>query len=103
MHLHSLKPPIVHGNIKPENVIIQDNLQSALSDFGLSRIMLEFRDPAGGIRVRGTAGYQAKELLERNTPTPAVDVYAFGGLILAVRLIPTLPTFDSLMLRRCHR
>ncbi|KAG8967809.1 hypothetical protein FRC05_001905 [Tulasnella sp. 425] len=86
-HLHSRTPRIVHGDIKPANVVIQDNLEAALCDFGLSRIILDLGKPSGltttGNRVGGTAGYQAKELLEGNNATPAVDVYAFGGLILA--------------------
>ncbi|KAG8940984.1 hypothetical protein FRC04_004840 [Tulasnella sp. 424] len=86
-HLHSRTPLIVHGDIKPANVVIQDNREAALCDFGLSRIILDLGKPSGltttGNRFGGTAGYQAKELLEGNTATPAVDVYAFGGLILA--------------------
>lgn len=35
-------------------------------------------------RARTTTGYQAKELFEERTPTTATDVFAFGGLILAV-------------------
>lgn len=35
-------------------------------------------------KTGGTSGYQAKELLEEDPATPATDVYAFGGLILAV-------------------
>lgn len=40
-YLHNLDPPIVHGNIKPEKVIVQDNLVAALSGFGLSKICAE--------------------------------------------------------------
>lgn len=86
-HLHALTPVIVHGDIKPGNVVIQDNLQAALCDFGMSRIFLGLGKVSGltttGNRTGGTAGYQAKELLEGSAPTTAGDVYAFGGLILA--------------------
>ncbi|KAG9042370.1 hypothetical protein FS837_010952 [Tulasnella sp. UAMH 9824] len=87
-HLHSLSPVIVHGDIKPDNVLIKDNLEAVLCDFGISRIFLGIGKESGltttGNKVGGTAGYQAKELLEENTaPTTAGDLYAFGGLILA--------------------
>lgn len=90
-HIHSLKPAIAHGNIKPENVIVKNDLQAALCDFGVSRI---FEGIAGvsdstitGDVTGRTAGYQAKELLQENAPSASApgDVYALGGLILAVR------------------
>lgn len=87
LHLHSKTPLIIHGDIKPANVVIKNDLEAALCDFGLSRIILAFGHPTGltttGNKVGGTAGYQAKELLLGEPPTTAVDVYAFGGLILA--------------------
>ncbi|KAG8944127.1 hypothetical protein FRC04_002165 [Tulasnella sp. 424] len=87
VHLHSLTPVIVHGDIKLDNVVVQDNLQAALCDFGMSRIFLGLDKVSGltttGNKTGGTAGYQAKELLEGSAPTTPGDVYAFGGLILA--------------------
>ncbi|KAG8977311.1 hypothetical protein FRB90_008826, partial [Tulasnella sp. 427] len=87
-HVHSLEPCIVHGDIKPENVVIQDNLDAALCDFGVSRIVLGLGKESGltttGARVGGTAGYIARETLEgEELPQPSADVYSFGGLILA--------------------
>ncbi|KIO22977.1 hypothetical protein M407DRAFT_41387, partial [Tulasnella calospora MUT 4182] len=38
-HLHSRAPPIVHGNIIPQSVIIQDNLEAALCDPGLASVL----------------------------------------------------------------
>ncbi|KAG9042369.1 hypothetical protein FS837_010951 [Tulasnella sp. UAMH 9824] len=86
-HLHSLTPVIVHGDIKPDNVLVKDNLEAALCDFGVSRIFVGTGKTSGltttGNRIGGTAGYQAKEVLIHTHPTAAGDVYAFGGLILA--------------------
>ncbi|KIO18809.1 hypothetical protein M407DRAFT_83536, partial [Tulasnella calospora MUT 4182] len=84
LHLHTLTPPIVHGNVKPENVIVLDDLQVALSDFGASKLNIEQHTglTTSGL-AGGSSGYQAKELLNEDSATPATDVYAFGGLILA--------------------
>lgn len=87
-YLHSLKPVIIHGDIKPDNVLVKDNVEAALCDFGISRIFLGIGLATGltttGNRTGGTAGFQAKELLDEGTPpTTAGDVYSFGGLILA--------------------
>ncbi|KAG9042371.1 hypothetical protein FS837_010953 [Tulasnella sp. UAMH 9824] len=86
-HLHSLTPLIVHGDIKPDNVIIKDNLEACLCDFGISRVFLGYNETTNltttNNMIGGTAGYQAKEVLEDGKPTTASDVYAFGGLVLA--------------------
>ncbi|KAG8910635.1 hypothetical protein FRC01_006222 [Tulasnella sp. 417] len=86
-HLHALTPIIVHGDIKPDNVLVKDNLEAALCDFGVSRIFVGTGKTSGltttGNRVGGTAGYQAKEVLISAAPSTEGDVYAFGGLILA--------------------
>ncbi|KAG8918570.1 hypothetical protein FRC01_001791, partial [Tulasnella sp. 417] len=74
VHLHSLDPVIVHGDIRPSNVLVKDNLEVALCDLGDSRVA-----PQG---TRGIAGYVAKEVLICATPTTSGDVYAFAGLIL---------------------
>lgn len=54
----------------------------------MSRIFLGLGTVSGltttGNKIGGTAGYQAKELLEGIARTTPGDVYAFGGLILAV-------------------
>ncbi|KAG8928867.1 hypothetical protein FRC01_005261 [Tulasnella sp. 417] len=86
-YLHSLQPPIVHGDIKPDNVIITDDVTGSLCDFGISRVMTSLGTHTGlttSGQGAGTAGYQAKELYDENSrPTTMSDVYAFGGLILA--------------------
>ncbi|KAG8985118.1 hypothetical protein FRB90_004925 [Tulasnella sp. 427] len=85
-HLHALEPPICHGDIKPQNVIINDDLEAILCDFGISRVMTSL--VGTGMTTFGTAtgthGYQAKELFEpESRTTDKSDVYAFGGLVLA--------------------
>ncbi|KAG9036509.1 hypothetical protein FS837_001658, partial [Tulasnella sp. UAMH 9824] len=84
-YLHSRQPPIAHGDIKPQNVIITDKIEAALCDFGIARVMSDFTT---GVTTRnpgaGTIRYQAKELLlDASQPTNMSDLYAFGGLILA--------------------
>ncbi|KAG8991408.1 hypothetical protein FRB90_001356 [Tulasnella sp. 427] len=85
-YLHSRDPPIAHGDIKPQNVIITDEIEATLCDFGIARFICDF---STGMTSRnqgaGTTRYQAKELLLDSSPqsTSMSDIYAFGGLILA--------------------
>lgn len=86
-YLHSQTPPICHADIKPENVLVNDRLEAALSDFGLSLVLEGLGVPSGLTtteRVKGTLNYMAAELFEGEKPSCASDVYAFGGLILTV-------------------
>ncbi|KAG8898931.1 hypothetical protein FRC01_010720, partial [Tulasnella sp. 417] len=88
-YLHSQTPPMCHADIKPENVLVNDSKEAALSDFGLSRV-LQSLDTRTGLTTsggaRGTHHYMAMELFAEDTPraTCESDVYAFGGLILRV-------------------
>ncbi|KIO15691.1 hypothetical protein M407DRAFT_86685, partial [Tulasnella calospora MUT 4182] len=85
--LHSREPAIVYGNLKPANVMVDDDMNCVLLDFSNSRVTM-----APGIHsdfntdsTRGTVVYLAKELLLENAlPTLASDVYALGGLILFI-------------------
>lgn len=87
-YLHSREPPIIHADIKPENIVVSDRITSCLCDFGISRVMTALGTHTGLTTAGqglGTAGFQGPELFEEDVvPTTMSDVYAFGGLILAV-------------------
>ncbi|KAG9042419.1 hypothetical protein FS837_010895 [Tulasnella sp. UAMH 9824] len=88
-HLHSRTPPISHADVKPENVLVNDWREAALSDFGLSQVLHGPDIPSGfttSETVKGTYRYKARELFNGGQTTCSSDVYAFGGLILTVSL-----------------
>lgn len=86
-YLHGLLPPIAHGDLKPENIIITDKLRPALCDIGESRVIMDHSTGfTTAAAAKGTICYQAKELIMgQSLPTIESDMYAMGGVILEVR------------------
>ncbi|KAG8945978.1 hypothetical protein FRC04_012096, partial [Tulasnella sp. 424] len=85
--LHHHTPPIVHSDIKPDNILVNDALEAVLADFGQSRFMHDAPSPyMTEDALIGTPRYMAPELLEDETArhTLASDVYAFTLVTLEV-------------------
>ncbi|KAK3205062.1 hypothetical protein Dsin_019108 [Dipteronia sinensis] len=74
---------IIHCDIKPQNILLDDSLTARISDFGLAKL-LTMDQSHTSTAIRGTKGYVAPEWF-RNTPiTVKVDVYSFGVLLLEI-------------------
>ncbi|KAM7497564.1 hypothetical protein LguiA_021978 [Lonicera macranthoides] len=74
---------IIHCDINPQNVLLDDHYNAEISNFGLAVLLMVDEDQIH-IAIRGTKGYVAPEWF-RNTPVTAkVDVYSFGVLLLEI-------------------
>ncbi|KAH7864622.1 hypothetical protein Vadar_031853 [Vaccinium darrowii] len=84
VYLHEeCSTPIIHCDIKPQNILIDDLFMPRISDFGLAKSLL-FNQTRTHTGIRGTRGYVAPEWF-RNVPvTVKVDVYSFGIMLLEI-------------------
>lgn len=76
--LHAQEPPIVHGDVKPANLILTRGGHIKLVDFGLSSTPLMLG------RRSGTPGYRAPELATGSPPSGASDVYGLAATAFAL-------------------
>lgn len=84
-YLHALNPPIIHQDIKPANVLLDDTDHYAITDFGIS-------SQKGGVHGyyfdeenSGTLAYMAPERFQEGSdPIPQSDIWAFGATLCEI-------------------
>lgn len=82
--LHNMTPPVIHQDIKPDNVMIGENGDFMITDFGVSTHLKSTlrKSMSTAFSSAGTIAYMAPERFSKdNTPIMANDIYSLGATV----------------------
>ncbi|CAL2262853.1 unnamed protein product [Prunus armeniaca] len=84
LYLHEeCNSQIIHCDIKPQNILLDDSFTARISDFGLAKL-LKMDETHTTTGMRGTRGYLAPEWFKNMPITGKVDVYSYGIMLLEI-------------------
>ncbi|KAJ4827343.1 putative serine/threonine-protein kinase pbl23 [Turnera subulata] len=84
-YLHeTANPPVIYRDFKASNILLDEEFNPKLSDFGLAKLGPTGEKPYVSTRVMGTYGYCAPEYAQTGQLTTKSDVYSFGVVFLEI-------------------
>ncbi|CAL4981576.1 unnamed protein product [Urochloa decumbens] len=84
LNLDTERGPLIHMNLVPNSIWLDDNWVPKIADFGLSRLFGKEQTRMYTVNVKGYNGYMAPEYLYRGEISTMSDIYSLGMLILEI-------------------
>ncbi|XP_015162139.1 serine/threonine-protein kinase CDL1-like, partial [Solanum tuberosum] len=92
-YLHKANPPVIYRDLKSSNILLDNDFNPKLSDFGLAKLGPVGDNTHVSTRVMGTYGYCAPEYAMTGKLTLKSDIYSFGVVLL--ELITGRKAYDT--------
>ncbi|XP_071723781.1 probable receptor-like protein kinase At5g20050 [Rutidosis leptorrhynchoides] len=80
---HDCRSRILHLDVKPENILLNEDYRAVVADFGLSKLMGK-EESRIITTIRGTKGYLAPEWLLEQGVSEKSDIYSYGMMLMEI-------------------
>ncbi|KAK2985656.1 hypothetical protein RJ640_006919 [Escallonia rubra] len=95
---HECETPVVHCDLKPSNILLDEDMTAKVGDFGLARLLMERTEGRESVTstnaLKGSIGYIPPEYGMGAKPSTAGDVYSYGIVLLEL-FTGKSPTHES--------
>uniref|UniRef100_A0A0D9WZW1 Uncharacterized protein n=1 Tax=Leersia perrieri TaxID=77586 RepID=A0A0D9WZW1_9ORYZ len=75
---------IIHRDLKSNNILLGEDMEPKIADFGLAKLLGEGHTHTRTTRVVGTFGYMAPEYVSDGNVSTKIDIFSFGVLVLEI-------------------